>query len=89
MNAQAPCRVLMVTRRVPLHLKTPLFSDSAHISVAVVCRVCGGWCRGDWGSGTLLQPPEDLGRSLFVQADAHQRAGVTLQRPGKRNKSLC
>ena len=37
-----------------------------------------GW---HWGSGTLLQPPEDLRSTLFVQADTDQLAGIVIQRP--------
>src|SRR5712692_7538953 len=38
----------------------------------------GGWHRG---SGTLLQPPEDLDSALLVQAYTHQLAGVVIQGP--------
>jgi hypothetical protein len=34
-----------------------------------------------WGNGKLLQSPEDLGRSLLVQADTDQLAGVIVQGP--------
>jgi hypothetical protein len=47
---------------------------------------CAGFVAGlrrgwRWGSGKLLQSPEDLGRSLFVQADTDQLAGIVIQRP--------
>jgi len=39
---------------------------------------CG---RRRWGSGTLLQPPEDLGSTFLVQIHTDQLASVIVQRP--------
>jgi len=41
-------------------------------------RLVGRWHR--W-RGTLLQPPEDLGSALLVEAYTHQLAGIVIQRP--------
>jgi len=46
-------------------------------SALLPCAGCAGGVRG-WrrGSGTLLEPPENLGSALLVDTEANQRSAI-------------
>ncbi len=54
-------------------------SVRSQVSALLACArgVVGGW-RGNWGSGTLLQPPEDLGSPFLLPAHP---AAITASAP--------
>jgi hypothetical protein len=59
---------------------------------ASALRACAGsvagFCGERWGSWTLLQPPEDLGSTLLVEAHIDELASAIIECPVGGSRSL-